>query len=552
MVTAMKDHVDHDDGLIHDFFLFRHCVRSTAATFDDILRADDPVGVSRTTSDTTKQNLPRHPDWNVPTNWCTETGLNITQAVGRFLMSERLLNNNNNKNDVHWHIQFIADAKAHRDVDTAWALAQGMREAVVDARKNTKSRVTVTGLDQIYTEEWLFSGCQEDEGLHVDKEQQLQAVLDRLETLPPPPDFPIQQALDTIAEFFSDEEFQHLNLTNAVVISNSTRNFVGSVDFIKTFAQMAFYSHASNVPFELYNNHNSDDVTLISRSTIYKLLQYVHWSRSITSVDVPFAAYVGAIHATTMLAALRDGTYYPLTPPPDIAQSSSKSDTTHQHRATILTGHDTDLDALATVLGGRWILRPPYLSGGDAGAYLPTPPLAALHARHHVRTGIVELQLLYPVYSSSSSTGANNSSSDEWVTNTTGVLEATAIIGTPFPVIGTSTEVPSLDALEEHMQTVLAHQYPGADRCYQAGLQFQQTMRQKQQPQPTVHLSPFPRLYEHNIYVSTILSVVLLGVMVVGGMWMWRRHRPKRRAGYDATTTLETTNAGAISQMELA
>ena len=54
---------------------------------------------------------------------------------------------------------------------------------------------------------------------------------------------------------------------------------------------------------------------------------------------------------------------------------------------------------IATALGIRWKLGPPYRSGIDsAGEYVPTPPGASMHFEYDLETGALDLSYLYPVY----------------------------------------------------------------------------------------------------------------------------------------------------------
>jgi len=487
----------------HHFFLFRHCLRATASSFDASVSDVDDGRVA----------MPVAPQWDVPAMWCTETGLNITQAVGRYLMENQLLlddldyasgaggtRTTRDRNDLH--VQIIADAGVRRDVDTAQALVEGM----LDVTNLTTNTLTITGLDDLYAEERLFDEPVSSEEYYTEDEQH-EAILDRISLLPPPPDFPLHEAVETVINLLPGGNPLHFNITEDVAISKSNHRLTGAVDFVKTFAEMLMYSKASNLAFAISNN--------VTTNTIYQLLQYVHWSRSVANVNTPKSACEGAVHAVSLLSALRDGSYY----------DDAKERSDPKHRATILVGHDGDLDALATVLDARWILRAPYKSGPD-GAYRPTPPLSALHAAYNTRTGAITLALLYPVYSSSNKVDNDD---EPWVTNETGVLESAAILGTPFSVNddGTATLVPSLAALEHHLLNTLT-QFHGAERCYQTALNFHANHTYD-------HGNAEGLLLDQNLIPLTPVLRLCLGLVLgisltmtlVSWRWHWRQQKYK-------------------------
>lgn len=507
----------------HNFFLFRHCLRSTNDKFKVTDRAEtdinDDVGTTSESEYDTEQPMPSHPEWNVPHYWCTEVGMEITRKMGRYLLEEILLPDSRMETD-QFHVQIIMDESSQRDVDTAWALSQGMQDVV-----HNGINVNVTGLHQIYGEKYLFrQPAFVQESPPYTSEQQYQAVRKRLEFLPEPPDFPLRIAFKVIADIMPE-----LNTVNSsyympyeAKISTTTNQMNGAVSFAKLFAQMLFYSLASNVNF-LTNETKS----IASMEVTYQLMQYIHWARSVEYVGTPAAACTGAVHAVSLLTTLINGSYYPINDD-SISNSNTNRNTNDRHlptphphhRATILVGHDSDLDALATILDAHWMLKSPYRSGPN-GYYQPTPPLSGIHARLDQISGIIEINFLYPVYS------IYADGRTTWDTNVSGILETAALRGTPFPLIrnDTAIRIPNINALQQHMERTI-ETYPGADLCYRAAWDF----HTEQQQLHSTRNNDFPILGKSSLWTEPgpMLSIgVLFGiVLTIASCWISRKREP--------------------------
>lgn len=145
-------------------------------------------------------------------------GLNISRSVGRYLLEHYLSQHDESAfRDVY--LQFIADQGSHRDINTAWGLADGMAQQINNS--------FVSGLDQMQVEKWLFQGCERE--FPADDQEQHEAVLNHLDLLPPPKEFPLDQALETIASLLSIDErgnYTSLELSDRVAVSNTTHGFL--------------------------------------------------------------------------------------------------------------------------------------------------------------------------------------------------------------------------------------------------------------------------------------------------------------------------------------
>lgn len=152
--------------------LFRHCMRSTEGTFSFHTATDTTGSSSSSTTNSGNKTYPLHsPDWQTPRFWCTEAGMLQMQSIGAQVMWREILGlthaqkDEPNNNDgaaaslpllpSNLHIRFVADSAAQRDVDTALALARGMRESIAAAKllyddhTDNTFLSTVTGLDSL-------------------------------------------------------------------------------------------------------------------------------------------------------------------------------------------------------------------------------------------------------------------------------------------------------------------------------------------------------------------------------------------------------------------
>lgn len=446
------------------YFLFRHCVRSTPSTVRDAPKtaaaAPSNDAMPSEAAFIASRHFPMAPDWNVPTNWCTETGLHSVQAIGAWLFSKKIHASSSNINTTTAtatatatnrviRFEILADGAAHRDIDTAYALARGLDHAApVAATHNTAfTNLSVTGLDILRYERFLF---EKEEVLlggkqyYSDKDMLL-AAQERLQVLPmpnPPPLKAWKLVQDLVGPGMLNDTTNPDFFRNRVTVVNRTAYMTGATPVLELFAQMLFYSRASNI---------SNFVDQATTDQVYSLLQYVHWSRNICHVRNPQTACRGAVHAVALEQVLRQGSLYATS---SRSRSDNQEDDETTTRATIIAAHDGDLDALATALGADWKLGPPYAST----PYTPTPPASAIHIVLDESLRL-SFEFLYPVYSS------NVGNATEWITNTTGILEAVPL------TFGSKAAPKTLDELLDHLEQERS-QYPGATKCYEAAASF--------------------------------------------------------------------------------
>jgi hypothetical protein len=362
------------------------------------------------------------PDWGVPDKWCTRDALTLVQKIGHWLVTDGMLSDVTSRA----HIQVIGDSKTQRTVDTAYALAMGLADGFQSRNANAtkQTMVTVGGLGQLDYDPWLFQPLNKDPLSFKDErnkgedtseringalcqkgytERELRSSISRrLIRLPPPTRIP--EALEFLMSIAGVGPAGNLTevFPSTPKMAQNWENLEGGPALLKLIAQMAFYSRAGNLS-DVFLPHLTND-------QIYQLLlPWVYWTRDVGHVNNPREATTGAALARALTHVLAHGNLH--------GSSEIHDDDNDATFATIVVGHDNDLDALATALGVSWEAPPLYKSYPHK--YLVTPPVSGIHAKHTVAAGRnsrIDLSYLCPVFSSLT----NN---DQWILNDSGILE---------------------------------------------------------------------------------------------------------------------------------
>jgi hypothetical protein len=326
----------------------------------------------------------RPPAWNVPTEWCTEQGLHILERTVAWLATRNKLFSfiNNDTQDATTNtsslkVRIIADT-SQRDVDSSLAFSDALRSLGID-------------VDCIELDPTLFKSPPETSKCPAVNQSIIPLQMQkRLDTIPPPTT--LKEALllmDSLVHF--KQPFPE-NATSMIRISNNQRRLEGPVNLVKLLAQMLLYGRASSIDF----------LPNATMSQISKLVPWIAWHRTIENAFQSDAARQGSIMAKFISKQLEQQ-----------QQQNQNQNEEHDNVTNIIFifGHDTDLNALQTVLGVEWSL-PWY------GLHSPTPPSTAMHFHQHAdKDGTIALDLLYPTYYD------GNEKDPTGITNTSGILE---------------------------------------------------------------------------------------------------------------------------------
>ena len=394
--TTKKKHV----------FLFRHCVRSTDSnvylfnhTYDNTDNNDDDASIpiinfwSRLA-----QPEVILPKWNVPKNWCTENGMIQMQQTGSHIYNALLSRPvEEGSHGRKLKFRFISDT-LQRDVDTTFALQEGIASAMLsdttnkdlyqeDGSSSSSSSTTSTislASTNLHAAEYIPNLFQPFISttmsptpmctLQVTKQQRQDEVQHRLNTMVPKPPSNIYSVLRLL-------QIDGLNMMDVDAMNNITitsdsldrPQLSGMVNFLKLVAQLIFYSRCSGiVPRQfLYR------ITTPQLYTI--LLPYIYYTRSILNVGTTEAATRGALLARTMMEAIQ------LDAPSMGTLSDVDDDNNDVDTVTIIVGHDTDLDAVATAMNAAWEFDVPYNNNMNSSLFLwwyMTPPGSAIYLSH--------------------------------------------------------------------------------------------------------------------------------------------------------------------------
>jgi hypothetical protein len=346
------------------FFLVRHCLRSTSNEVD--LCDGQPGG--RPTPP-----LPyAGPDWNTPPYFCTAGGLQRISSLGTYLAD---------KTNEEYELQFdriVADT-VYRDADTALALSVALGISSVQYQPELFHPDILCPLTNDYR---LETAARVEKKFHEvpmpgnlnDTLTALRAVL----LLEQPP----ETNNDTAVVGAPDEDDSNSTTTttttsspvfddaNPRVLVNPETNetcLSGAINTVKLFAQQLFYARASGIAYRTTNFTNPSIYT-----------PWISYLRHLLDTDTVAAALRGSILIQYML---------------------------HAKQSTIMVGHDTDINALATVLELNYTLPEYGLTAAPPGSGIMIGV---------TRGGAVEVKYLYPTFTYDPTNATNVSMTMQW------------------------------------------------------------------------------------------------------------------------------------------
>jgi hypothetical protein len=319
------------------FFLVRHCIRSTPSQVD----------MCDGTTTTTLHPLPYGvPDWNTPEYFCTAGGLQRITSLGAYLTD---------KSNEEYELSFdriVADP-IQRDADTAFALAVALGIDTIEYRPEIFHPEVLCPLTNDYT---LETVARIEKRLHeVPMPANLEDTLSVLRTKLEGEKHVLMEdgvasnkhtITATKSSIFADAN------TQVRVRPNSNETCLsGSINAVKLFAQQLFFARASGIGFRTTDFPNPIEYE-----------PWVSYSRNMLFTNTVDAAVRGSILIQHML---------------------------HAKQSTIFVGHDSDINALSTVLELNYSL-PEY-------GLTATPPGSGLLVGF-TRGGAVEVKYLYPTF----------------------------------------------------------------------------------------------------------------------------------------------------------
>jgi hypothetical protein len=162
----------------------------------------------------------------------------------------------------------------------------------------------------------------------------------------------------------------------------------------------------------------------------------------------------GAVLVRTMVDALQF----------DTVDRSDLGDT-----VTVLVGHDTDLDAIATAMNVAWEFRAPYSTDKNSLDWYSTPPGSAIFITHEQESsnregGVVTLSYFYPVFNLK----ANDGTIQTWDLIP---LQLRNSSGDSGIVMNENATILTWRQFQQHINTTL-QQYTGAMDCYNSATKY--------------------------------------------------------------------------------
>jgi len=510
--------------------ILRHCVRSTKSKVQLYLQNSDK-STRFHIKDFTASPMP---NWNVPDDWCTQEGIKIIKKSGADLMRSILFSDEikEGMDGKKWKVKFeVISDTAYRDVDTALALSMGISEAVTEL----KEFVEPTGLLNLRYDPLLFKPFEAvkhkfdpEKSEKIDQpkclpqfssKKKAEDVKQRLERVPKP-EPQLDQMLALIEKLggpgpagkldsytnFPDESINNLHLYHS-------ETFQGALNILVLMGQMMFYSRAGGIkpPF-------LPDATV---EEVYQVLSWVHYARSVKNVDNAKAALKGAILADSVVRGLENSS----------AKCENDNCDTYDAKVTILVGHDTDLNSVATAFGLRWKLPPPFYQD-SSGEHMPTPPGSGIHFALDVGTGVLDMAYIHPIIV--------EGEGDDFHFNRKGIFESTPIIfSKDIPkapmsslfqepnsshLVSLDSKLSAVDVLSNRAQLSLKR-FPEASECY-----YNLTNTKSATPDakiPIVDNNTFKTFYlESNFYFLTVFGLVLLSwfTRLSTGKKRWRKN----------------------------
>lgn len=388
---------------IRHVFVFRHCVRSTkdyVKLYDDSNISSSSSSEKIPISDFFGASTPM-PEWNTPTEWCTETGAEIMKGTGGFLLKDVILGETNtDKTPRKISIQIVTDT-VERDIKTSFELYEGLRNTANDLNMhlNDDEKIYIKGLSELEYDPVLFKP--ENEAFcEVPKEnpqRMFRAISDRISMLAPPQDADVALTRMAFLAGIGTRSLDNEPNGGYYSLSESSgyKKFEGPLNALKLMSQMIFYSRASGLDF----------VPAASLEDVMTFAQWVSWMRSILSVDNSQKALRASTMGPAIIHALQTGKHHILGRHSE--KSPSQDGDEVDASVVIFVGHDGDLDTIASAFGLGWTLGPPYLdrehaqqttNKAERESILSTPPGSGFHFRYSVEDDSLSISILYPTF----------------------------------------------------------------------------------------------------------------------------------------------------------
>lgn len=481
-------------------FVFRHCVRSTSLRVH--LYEEKDKNKAKNASDFTASPMA---DFNVPSEWCTAIGMEVMENTGKEIV--KLLTDSGNVKSIH--VEIISDL-VQRDVDSSFALAKGIMAVQTNDTR-------IGGLFDLTYDQTLFHPLNASFCEVMYSPTRFQSdVKERLRTVAPP-NLTLDDAfqlLHTLGGTGIAGPLHSQPIENLTLVEDEKQELKiqGGLNVLKLFAEAMFYSRASGIDPPFLPSAPIQDV--------FQLLAWVHWSRSVLSVNNVHAATEGAPLAHAILERL-----------------SQKGTEQYDVKATFFVGHDSTLDSIATAFGLRWQVRPPYYQSSD---FIATPPNSALHFAAD-DNDTVEIQFLYPTFLNGTGNSWNLVKNDnlEYIPITFDPPIENAKIGNSSTLLLGYNGRSGLENLKERAQSVLST-FPGSLECYNT-LNSMDNTTQLCSWSPTVSCV--------TVTGAAVIIVVVLFVLLV--CWRQCRRRNKQHHSQVKESDLEDYDIVDSNNMEL-
>ena len=478
-----KDQQEERQQRQHHVFIFRHCVRSTnpeVNLYD--AKTEEDSAFPTAIEDYVNVSLP---NWQTPVESCTQGGLDHMKAVGQYLMQNYF------SQATTLEVEFITDS-SKRDVTSAFELSEGL------ATGAQASGQKVTGLNNLQYDPYLFhpttvikdsamGGISDGPTQLCEKPDNDRLIADtvgRLSNVPMPP-LSISHTIKLMEKYVGIgsagsliDIWQKDNDSSSVdkpTLNSDLLKIQGPVNIIKSVAQIAFYSRASNIAPDFPPDMIVDE--------IMKMLAWHYWLRSVSDVGNIKAAMEGSVFVHRILQTLqqyRD-------------EDSAVDHDNNHHRATFFLAHDGNIDSIATALDISWELPRPYPSAPfresqEHDSWYPSPPASALYFASS-GDSFVDVSFLTPMFFDSNGD-----------LNVSGILEAvpptlrsTTTYNSRTPVTTAQvvenalriSDQDPLTVLRNRMTEILSDMYaPQGMECYNASRMYY-GMPAKSTNQPT-------------------------------------------------------------------
>lgn len=317
-------------------------------------------------------------DFGVPPMWCSPEGMDIIEDEGRYIVNEVIRVGSISKAE---HIRFhLLSDTSHRDADTAYALAKGMKESLLETAGITSDLLTFDGLNQVQFAPGIFK----PEG---SSNEENQSATDNSKPCPRI-EYTLEELSHEIEERFTNElnEDEVQKMIDLLIRRGGVENtspfdskvpFHYSIDdyqcpgkgigvtleILKQISEMAVYSRASDV-FPSFLPDATDE-------EVYQMLNVADHIRTLQRMNNIRAAKGGLVLAKSILAAI------PLRNDSETWPNKKRNHNEDTVTVTIYIGHDSDIDHVATALGLQWNV----LYGGSPdhiGGVLSTLPGSGL------------------------------------------------------------------------------------------------------------------------------------------------------------------------------